>query len=369
MSMFSRLLLVLGLSCLTLAAHAERLKDIASIQGVRSNQLIGYGLVVGLNGSGDQTTQTPFTLQTFNNMLAQFGIKVPAGSGNVQLKNVAAVSVHADLPAFAKPGQTIDVTISSIGNAKSLRGGSLLMTQLKGIDGQTYAIAQGNLVVGGFDAEGRDGSKITVNVPSAGRIPSGATVERAVPSGFDQGNSLTLNLNRPDFTTAKHIVDRINDMLGPGVAQAIDGGSVRVSAPLDPNQRVDYMSVLENLEIQSGEAVAKVIINSRTGTIVIGQNVRVSPAAVTHGSLTVTITEDPIVSQPGPFSNGETAVVPRSRVNAEQEAKPMFKFGPGTTLDEIVRAVNQVGAAPSDLMAILEALKQAGALQAELIVI
>nr|WP_253391419.1 flagellar basal body P-ring protein FlgI [Pseudomonas citronellolis] len=367
--MFSRLLLVLGLSCLTLAAHAERLKDIASIQGVRSNQLIGYGLVVGLNGSGDQTTQTPFTLQTFNNMLAQFGIKVPAGSGNVQLKNVAAVSVHADLPPFAKPGQTIDVTISSIGNAKSLRGGSLLMTQLKGIDGQTYAIAQGNLVVGGFDAEGRDGSKITVNVPSAGRIPSGATVERAVPSGFDQGNSLTLNLNRPDFTTAKHIVDRINDMLGPGVAQAIDGGSVRVSAPLDPNQRVDYMSVLENLEIQSGEAVAKVIINSRTGTIVIGQNVRVSPAAVTHGSLTVTITEDPIVSQPGPFSNGETAVVPRSRVNAEQEAKPMFKFGPGTTLDEIVRAVNQVGAAPSDLMAILEALKQAGALQAELIVI
>ncbi|PWU30190.1 flagellar biosynthesis protein FlgI [Pseudomonas sp. RW407] len=369
MSIFSRLLMVLGLSCVALAAQAERLKDIASIQGVRSNQLIGYGLVVGLNGTGDQTTQTPFTLQTFNNMLAQFGIKVPAGSGNVQLKNVAAVSVHADLPPFAKPGQAIDVTISSIGNAKSLRGGSLLMTQLKGIDGQTYAIAQGNLVVGGFDAEGRDGSKITVNVPSAGRIPSGATVERAVPSGFDQGNSLTLNLNRPDFTTAKHIVDRINDMLGPGVAQAIDGGSVRVSAPLDPNQRVDYMSVLENLEIQSGEAVAKVIINSRTGTIVIGQNVRVSPAAVTHGSLTVTITEDPIVSQPGPFSNGQTAVVPRSRVNAEQEAKPMFKFGPGTTLDEIVRAVNQVGAAPSDLMAILEALKQAGALQAELIVI
>ncbi|NMZ76418.1 flagellar basal body P-ring protein FlgI [Pseudomonas nitroreducens] len=350
-------------------AQAERLKDIATIQGVRNNQLIGYGLVVGLNGTGDQTTQTPFTLQTFNNMLAQFGIKVPAGSGNVQLKNVAAVSIHADLPPFAKPGQAIDVTVSSIGNAKSLRGGSLLMTQLKGIDGQTYAIAQGNLVVGGFDAEGRDGSKITVNVPSAGRIPAGATVERAVPSGFDQGNSLTLNLNRPDFTTAKHIVDRINELLGPGVAQAVDGGSVRVSAPLDPNQRVDYMSVLENLDVQAGEAVAKVIINSRTGTIVIGQNVRVSPAAVTHGSLTVTITEDPIVSQPGPFSNGQTAVVPRSRVNADQEAKPMFKFGPGTTLDEIVRAVNQVGAAPSDLMAILEALKQAGALQADLIVI
>ena len=356
------------LSC-AFGAQAERLKDIASISGVRSNQLIGYGLVVGLNGTGDQTTQTPFTLQTFNNMLSQFGIKVPAGSGNVQLKNVAAVSVHADLPAFAKPGQVVDITVSSIGNSKSLRGGSLLMTPLKGIDGNVYAVAQGNLVVGGFDAEGRDGSKITVNVPSAGRIPGGATVERAVPSGFNQGNSLTLNLNRPDFTTAKNIVDKLNELLGPGVAQAVDGGSVRVSAPLDPGQRVDYLSVIENLEIEAGQAVAKVIINSRTGTIVIGQNVKVQPAAVTHGSLTVTITEDPIVSQPEAFSGGQTAVVPRSKVNAEEEAKPVFKFGPGTTLDEIVRAVNQVGAAPSDLMAILEALKQAGALQADLIVI
>lgn len=364
-----RLLCVFCLLLATSAVQAERLKDLASIQGVRTNQLIGYGLVVGLNGTGDQTTQTPFTLQTFNNMLAQFGIKVPAGTGNVQLKNVAAVSVHADLPPFAKPGQTIDVTISSIGNAKSLRGGSLLMTPLKGIDGNVYAIAQGNLVVGGFDATGGDGSRITVNVPSAGRIPAGATVERPVPSGFDQGNSLTLNLNRPDFTTAKNIVDQINGLLGPGVAQAIDGGSVRVSAPLDPNQRVDYLAVLENMEIEVGQAAAKVIINSRTGTIVIGQNVKVQPAAVTHGSLTVTITEDPIVSQPEAFSGGQTAVVPRSRVDAEQEAKPMFKFGPGTTLDEIVRAVNQVGAAPSDLMAILEALKQAGALQADLIVI
>ncbi|RRW46099.1 flagellar basal body P-ring protein FlgI [Pseudomonas luteola] len=350
------------------AAQAERLKDIATIQGVRTNQLIGYGLVVGLSGTGDQTTQTPFTVQTFNNMMSQFGIKVPSG-GNVQLKNVAAVSIHADLPAFAKPGQTIDVTISSIGNAKSLRGGSLLMAPLKGIDGNVYAVAQGNLVVGGFDAEGKDGSRITVNVPSAGRIPGGATVERPVPSGFDQGNSLTLNLNRSDFTTAKHIVDKINDLLGPGVATAVDGGSVRVTAPLDPNQRVDYISVLENLEVNPGEAVAKVIINSRTGTIVVGQNVKVSPAAVTHGSLTVTISEDPIVSQPNPLSDGQTAVVPNSTVKAKQEAKPMFRFGPGTTLDEIVRAVNQVGAAPSDLMAILEALKQAGALQADLIVI
>ncbi|KIL04992.1 flagellar P-ring protein FlgI [Stutzerimonas stutzeri] len=366
--MCARLLVLLGLLLVGVSAHAERLKDIASISGVRTNQLIGYGLVVGLNGSGDQTTQTPFTVQTFNNMMAQFGIKVPNG-GNVQLKNVAAVSVHAELPPFAKPGQTIDITVSSIGNAKSLRGGSLLMTPLKGIDGNVYAVAQGNLVVGGFDAGGADGSRITVNVPSAGRIPSGATVERTVPSGFNQGNTLTLNLNRPDFTTAKNIVDQINELLGPGVAQALDGGSISVTAPLDPGQRVDYLSILENLQVEVGQAVAKVIINSRTGTIVIGQNVRVQPAAVTHGSLTVTITEDPQVSQPEPLSGGQTVVVPNSKVKAEQEAKPMFKFGPGTTLDDIVRAVNQVGAAPSDLMAILEALKQAGALQADLIVI
>ncbi len=362
---------LLGMLLVLLAglASAERLKDLATLQGVRTNQLVGYGLVVGLNNSGDQTTQTPFTIQTFKNMLIQFGIQLPTNVGNIQLKNVATVSVHADLPPFAKPGQPIDVTVSSMGNAKSLRGGSLLMTQLKGIDGNVYAVAQGNLVVGGFDAEGRDGSKITVNTPAAGRIPGGATVEQAVPTGFDQGASLTMNLNRPDFTTAKHIVDRINELLGPNVATAIDAGSVRISAPLDPSQRVDYISVLENLEVDPGQAVARVIINSRTGTIVIGQNVRVSPAAVTHGSLTVTISENPTVSQPNAFSGGQTARVPNSKVSAEQEARPMFKFGPGTTLDEIVRAVNEVGAAPGDLMAILEALKQAGALQAELVVI
>ena len=221
MKLFSSILVAL-FCVVVLPAHAERLKDIATIQGVRSNQLIGYGLVVGLNGSGDQTTQTPFTVQTFNNMMAQFGIKVPAG-GNVQLKNVAAVSIHAELPPFAKPGQTIDITVSSIGNAKSLRGGSLLMAPLKGIDGNVYAIAQGNLVVGGFDAGGADGSRITVNIPSAGRIPGGATVERPVPSAFNQGTTLTMNLNRPDFTTAKNIVDHINELLGPGVAQALDG--------------------------------------------------------------------------------------------------------------------------------------------------
>ena len=347
-----RLLLCVGLLLLSGLAQAERLKDLAKIQGVRANQLLGYGLVVGLNGTGDQTTQTPFTLQTFNNMMAQFGIKVPVG-GSAQLKNVAAVALYADLPPFAKPGQSIDVTVNSIGNAKSLRGGSLLMAPLKGVDGNIYAIAQGSLVVGGFDAEGKDGSRITVNVPSSGRIPNGASVERPVPTAFEQGNTLTLNLNRADFTTAKHIVDKINELLGPGVAQALDAGSVRVSAPLDPSQRVDYLSILENLEVDAGQAVAKVIINARTGTIVIGQNVRVQPAAVTHGSLTVTITEEPVISQPNALAGGETVVVPKSKVNADEELKPMFKFGPGTTLDEIVRAVNQVGASPSDLMAIL----------------
>ncbi|UAW97435.1 flagellar basal body P-ring protein FlgI [Halopseudomonas nanhaiensis] len=357
--------------CLLLAAplvQAERLKDIASIAGVRSNQLIGYGLVVGLDGSGDQTSQTPFTAQTFNNMLTQFGITVPPGT-RIQTKNVAAVAIHADLPPFARPGQTIDITVSSLGNAKSLRGGSLLMSPLKGIDGQVYAIAQGNLVVGGFGAEGADGSRITVNVPSVGRIPGGATVERAVTSPFASGDSLTFNLNRPDFTTAKRVVDQINDTFGPGVAQALDGGSIRVRAPLDPNQRVDYLSMVENLQIEQGNAAAKVIINSRTGTIVIGQDVRVKPAAVTHGGLTVTITENPQVSQPNAFSAGQTVVTPSSQINIEEGDSRMFVFNPGVSLDEIVRAVNQVGAAPGDLMAILEALKQAGALNADLVII
>ncbi|MCB1645219.1 MAG: flagellar basal body P-ring protein FlgI, partial [Pseudomonadales bacterium] len=237
-----------------LPAGAQRLKDMASIAGVRSNQLIGYGLVVGLDGTGDQTTQTPFTVQAFNNMLKRFGITPPPGAAP-QLKNVAAVSIHAELPPFAKPGQTIDITISSIGNAKSLRGGSLLLTPLKGVDGNIYAVAQGNLVVGGFGAEGADGSRITVNVPSVGRIPNGAMVERPAPSGFMQGD-LVFNLHRPDFTTAKRMADRINDLLGPEVAYALDGGSVKVSAPLDASERVSYLSVIENLEIEAGEGPA-----------------------------------------------------------------------------------------------------------------
>lgn len=360
--------LIAALMALTAPAGAERIKDLAAIAGVRSNQLIGYGLVVGLDGTGDQTSQTPFTVQSLKSMLTRLGVTVPPNV-NPQLKNAAAVMVSTDLPAFAKPGQTIDVTVSSLGNAKSLRGGTLLMTPLKGVDGQVYAIAQGNLVVGGFGGQGADGSKVTVNIPSAGRIPNGATVEKAVPSPFASGDTLTLNLHQPDFTTAKHLAEAINNIFGDGTADALDGASIRVRAPLDPNQRVSYVSVLENLEVQPGEAPAKVIINSRTGTVVIGSHVRVTPAAVSHGSLTVTIGEQPAVSQPAPFSGGVTTVVPQSSVSVEQENNRMFLFSPGVTLDEIVRAVNQVGAAPGDLVAILEALRAAGALRAELIVI
>ncbi|MFT6840800.1 MAG: flagellar P-ring protein precursor FlgI [Candidatus Pseudothioglobus sp.] len=348
-------------------ASAQRLKDMASIAGVRSNQLIGYGLVVGLNGTGDQTVQTPFTIQAFNNMLRQFGIMPPPGV-LPQLRNVAAVSIHAELPAFAKPGQRIDITVSSIGNSKSLHGGSLLLSPLKGLDGNVYAMGQGNLLVGGYGVQGGDGSSITVNVPSAGRIPNGAMVERVVPSGFMQGD-LVFNLHRADFTTAKRVADMINGLLGPEVAQAMDAASISVSAPLAASDRVSYLSVLENLQIEAGEGAARVIINARTGTIVIGKHVEVFPAAITHGNLTVTISENIGVSQPGGFANGETVVVPQSEIDITQEANRMFNFSPGVSLEEIVAAINQVGAAPADLMAILEGLKQSGALKADLVVI
>jgi flagellar P-ring protein precursor FlgI len=349
-------------------ASAERIKDIAWVAGVRANQLVGYGLVVGLDGTGDQTSQTPFTIQSLRNMLAQYGITLPPNV-TPQLKNIAAVTVHATLPPFAKPGQTIDVNVSSLGNAKSLRGGSLLMTPLKGADGEIYAVAQGNLVVSGFGVEGNDGSKITVNVPSAGRIPNGATVERSAPTTFGSDDSLTLNLNNEDFTTARRVADSINAAMGEGTAVAVDGSSVRVAVPRAASQRVTFISELENLTLEPGMGPAKVIINSRTGTVVIGSNVRVTPAAVSHGSLMVTITERAAVSQPAPFSNGQTVVVPQSSVKVDQGGSHMFVFNPGVSLDDLVRAVNEVGAAPGDLVAILEALKEAGALQAELIVI
>jgi flagellar P-ring protein precursor FlgI len=346
-------------------ANAERIKDITSIAGVRSNQLIGYGLVVGLDGSGDKA---PFTTQTFKNMMAEFGITIPNGS-DPKLKNVAAVSITAEMPAFAKPGQRLDITVSSLGNAKSLRGGSLLFAPLKGADGQVYALAQGNLVVGGFGIQGGDGSKITVNVPSVGRIPNGAIIERSIPNSFGHGDSLVLNLDQASFTTARHIIETLNDLLGPGTAQALDATSIRISAPRDLSQRVSFLSVIENMEVEMGKARAKVIINSRTGTIVMGQHVTIEPVAVTHGSLTVVVQENLDVVQPNALGAGETVVVPRTNIIAQEANNKMFKFGPGVSLDQIVQAVNEVGASPGDLMAILEALKQAGALKAELVVI
>ena len=351
-------------------ALADRVKDLASVAGVRNNQLVGYGLVVGLNGTGDSTTQAPFTVQGIVNMLSEFGVTVPPGV-RLQLKNVAAVTVHAELPPFAKPGQTIDVTVASIGNAKSLRGGSLLMAPMRGADGNVYAIAQGNLVVGGFGAESADGSSVTVNIPSAGRIPNGASVERAVPNDFLTQEAIVLNLHVPDFTTSNRLADEINRTMGEGTAQSIDAVSVAVRAPADPGHRTAFVSALESLDVDPGDVRARVIVNSRTGTVVIGSNVRVSPAAVSHGSLVVTISETPFVSQPrAPFSDaGETVVVSDSDIAVAQEDASMFLFEPGTSLDEIVRAVNRVGAAPGDLVAILEALKQAGALRAELVVI
>src|SRR5271154_4095310 len=350
-------------------ALAERIKDMTQVQGVRTNQLIGYGLVVGLSGTGDQTSQAPFTVQSLTNMLAQLGVTVPANI-TPQLKNVAAVSVHAVLPAFVKPGQTIDITVNSLANAKSLRGGSLLVTPLHGLDGQIYAIAQGNLIVSGFGVEGTDGSKLTVNVPSSGRIPNGATVERAVISQLSQGDSITLNLNDPDFTTATRLVASVNKGMGDDIATIMDGGSVRVRAPLDITQRVAFLSAVENLEVEPGAASAKVIINSRTGTVVISSHVIVTPAAVSHGSLSVSIKEEQNVSQPAPFSKlGQTVVTSNSTIKVDQGSNRMFLFKPGVELEQIVRAINDVGAAPGDLVALLEALREAGALQAELIVI
>ncbi len=355
-----------GLVAVTVGpASAERVKDLAAIAGVRDNQLVGYGLVVGLDGSGDKTR---FTGQSLRSMLTQMGVRLPPGI-DPKAKNVAAVSLHAELPAFAKPGQKMDVTVASIGDAKSLRGGSLLMSPLRGADGQVYAVAQGNLVVGGLSAAGQDGSKLTVNIPSVGRVPNGATVERSVPTPFGSENALVFNLHNPDFTTAARLANAINQSIGQATATPIDAASIRVNAPFDPGQRVAFTSLVENLEIQPADAPARVIVNSRTGTVVINSTVRVNPAAVSHGNLVVTINENIQVSQPNPLAEGNTEVVPRSDIKVAEEGRRMFVFDPGITLQEIVRAVNGVGAAPSDLVAILEALKSAGALRAELIII
>ena len=363
------LLAVLALA-LPKAAHAERIKDIAMVEGARSNQLIGFGLVVGLDGTGDQVTQTQFTIQAARSMLQQFGVNLPPGV-NPQTKNMASVMVTAELPAFTKPGQKMDVTVSSIGNAKSLRGGELLLTQLKGGNGEVYAVAQGGLVVSGFGAEGSDGSSVSVNTKASGRIPNGALIEREVGNALDDGsNRITFNLHSADFTTAKNMASEINRMMGPGTAEALDAVSISVLAPTDTAQKVAYLAELENIEVSKANSAAKIIVNARSGTIVIGSEVVVKPAAVATGSLTVTIDESFAVSQPGPFAaGGETAVVPQSTVNAEQEEAKFYVMEGGVNLQDIVTAINKVGAAPGDLIAVLEALQQAGALSAQIIVI
>jgi flagellar P-ring protein precursor FlgI len=360
-----KLLCLLALLSWQNYAAAERIKDVSMVEGVRSNQLVGYGLVIGLPGTGEQSK---YTQQSFKGMLNSFGITLDS-SLSPKIKNVAAVAVHAELPAFRKPGQAIDITVSSIGSANSLRGGTLLRTFLKGVDGEVYAIAQGSLIVGGLGAEGADGSRIVMNTPTVGRIPNGATVERAVQSPFMQGDYITFNLNRPDFTTAKRLEQTINELVGPNSAQAIDSTSIRVIAPRDASQRVSYLSTLENLEFTPADMAAKIIVNSRTGTIVIGKNVKLQPAAITHGGLTVTIAEQQNVSQPTPLSEGETAVTQQSIIDVDEDDSRAFVFNPGISLDDLVRAINEVGAAPGDLMAILEALKEAGAINGQLVVI
>ena len=358
-------LVLFGMLFLATTAHAARIKDVAKVAGVRSNQLVGYGLVTGLPGTGETT---PFTDQTFNAMLQNFGIQLPPGT-KPKTKNVAAVIVTAELPAFSKQGQTVDVTVSSIGSAKSLRGGMLLQTFLKGLDGQVYAVAQGNLVVSGFSAQGNDGSKIVGNNPNVGIISSGATVEQEIPTPFGRGDYITFNLIESDFTTAQRMADAVNNFLGPQMASAVDATSVRVRAPREISQRVAFLSAIENVEFDPAEGSAKIIVNSRTGTIVVGKHVRLRSAAVTHGGMTVAIKENLNVSQPNGFSGGQTVVVPDSDIEVTEGDGKMFKFEPGLTLDDLVRAVNEVGAAPSDLMAILQALKQAGAIEGQLIII
>ncbi|EEY98706.1 flagellar P-ring protein FlgI [Vibrio sp. RC586] len=356
---------ILLMMLLASSAQAARIKDVAQVAGVRSNQLVGYGLVTGLPGTGEST---PFTDQSFNAMLQNFGIQLPPGT-KPKTKNVAAVIVTADLPAFSKQGQTIDITVSSIGSAKSLRGGTLMQTFLKGLDGEVYAVAQGNLVVSGFSATGADGSKIVGNNPTVGMISSGAIVEREVPNPFGRGDYITFNLFESDFTTAQRLADAVNQFLGPQMASAVDAASIKVRAPRDLSQRVAFLSAIENLEFNTAESAAKIIVNSRTGTIVVGQNVRLKPAAVTHGGMTVAIKENLNVSQPNALAGGQTVVTPNSSIEVTEKQGKMFKLEPGVTLDELVRAVNEVGAAPSDLMAILQALKQAGAIEGQLIII
>jgi flagellar P-ring protein precursor FlgI len=368
------LLLVLSLS--GTSAYADRIKDLTTVAAMRSNQLIGYGLVVGLQGTGDGS-DVSFTAQSMKTLLNRLGVSMEGplsdfetatSSGKLDIKNVAAVMVTAELPGFAKPGQKIDITVSAIGKASNLRGGTLLLSSLRGVDGEIYALAQGALTATGIDAAAA-GSKVVVGVPTAARIPSGATVERVVDNPFDKADRIVLNVRESDFTTTNAIVSAINGRFGADVARALDGVSITLQAPQDLTQRVAFMSMIENMDVMPGEPPARVVINAKTGTVVISRNVRVTAAAVTHGTISVAISATNEISQPGAFSQGQTAAVQNAEVTVSEANKPMFLFQPGVDLRQIVDAVNQVGASPSSLIAILEALKSSGSLRAELIVI
>jgi len=369
------LLWILTIGMFSGVAHSDRLKDLTSIAGVRPNQLVGYGLVVGLPGTGDGSSA--LTLQSMRSLITQFGV-TPNSALDLNGKNTAAVIVTAELPAFAKPGQRVDVTVSTVGQSKSLRGGTLLMTPLLGADGQTYAVAQGNMVVGGLGVGGADGSQLIVNIPTVGRIPGGATVETLVETDFLTGDHLILNLHQGDFTITNQVAEAINDIFGGAVATALDSRSIRVRAPVEPSQKVSFISMLENIEIEPERQSAKVVVNARTGTIVIGGDVRVTPAAVTHGSLTVRVEENTNVTPTGNLAltdgvaaatPGQAVTTPDSNITVTEEPARAFLFDPGVELSTIVEAINSVGASPADLVAILESLREAGSLRAELVII
>jgi flagellar P-ring protein precursor FlgI len=363
--------LVVFILCLTCwpAAQAARIKEVASIEGVRSNQLTGFGLVVGLDGTGDQTTQMPYTSQGLANYMRQLGLTLPADQlSRLQMKNVAAVLVTAQLPAFARPGQMLDIAVSSVGNSKSLKGGTLITTPLKGADGEVYALAQGNLIVAGAGASA-GGSKVTVNHLSVGRIPEGAQVERAVPTALQMGDTVSLSLNSSDFQTARKVAEAVNRKFGVGSAQALDGRTVQVRAPVNPNDRVSFIAEMEELPIEASVASAKVIINSRTGSIVLNQAVTLGACAIAHGNLSITISSTPVISQPNALSGGQTVVTEKANIDINQAPGKLIQIPAATQLSDVVRALNSLGATPQDLLAILQAIKSAGALNAELEVI
>ena len=363
------LLLAAVLAAASPAAHALRIKEVAAVQGVRSNQLTGYGLVVGLDGTGDQTTQMPYTTQAMSNYLQQMGITLPPGTASqLQLKNVAAVIVTAQLPAFAQPGQMLDVNVSSMGNSKSLKGGTLITTPLRGADGEVYALAQGNLVVGGAGAAA-GGSKVQINHLAAGRIPQGAQVERTVPTPLHDSDTINLGLNASDFQTARKVAQAINAKLGNGLATAIDGRTVQVRAPQDPGARVGFIADLEELPLETSTPSAKVVINARTGSVVLNQAVTLGPCAIAHGNLSITISSTPVISQPNPLSQGQTVVTQKSDITINQEPGNVIQMPASPQLADVVKALNTLGATPGDLLAILQAIKAAGALNAELEVI